>query len=62
MYRLNTARNKNKICFLTCKFNSKDSFPRFGFRPGSLLRNPKINNDTKKAIIIYTKIFKINIV
>ena len=34
---------------------------RFGLRDGSLESNPKINNETKKIIDVYTKSFKINI-
>jgi hypothetical protein len=34
---------------------------RLGLRDGSLERNPKINNETKKIIVVYTKIFKVNI-
>ena len=34
---------------------------RFGLRDGSLDKKPKINNDTKKIIVAYTKIFNVNI-
>jgi len=34
---------------------------RFGLRDGSLERKPKMNNETKKIIVVYTKIFKANI-
>lgn len=34
---------------------------RFGLRDGSLERNPKINKETKKITVVYTKIFKLNI-
>jgi len=34
---------------------------RFGLRDGSLESNPKINNETKKIIVVYTKSFKVNI-
>ena len=33
---------------------------RFGLRDGSLDKKPKINNDTKKITVVYTKIFKVN--
>ena len=32
-----------------------------GLRAGSLDKNPKMNNDTKKVITVYTKIFKVTI-
>ena len=33
----------------------------FGFRPGSFDKKPKINNETKKLMIVYTKILSVNI-
>lgn len=44
-----------KIIFL---YYSKSR--RFGLRDGSLDKKPKINNDTKKITVVYTKIFKVN--
>jgi len=32
-----------------------------GLRAGSFDKNPKINNDTKNVITVYTKIFKVTI-
>ena len=34
---------------------------RFGLRDGSLDKKPKINKDTKKITVAYTKIFSVNI-
>ena len=34
---------------------------RFGLRDGSLDKKPKINKDTKKITVAYTKIFNVNI-
>ena len=35
---------------------------RLGFREGSFDKNPKKNNETKKTTVVYTKIFKVNII
>ncbi len=45
---------------LRIKFCYSRSF-RFGFLDGSLERNPKMNRETKKITVVYTKIFKVNI-
>lgn len=37
------------------------SYWSFGFRAGSFDKNPKINNETKNVITVYTKIFKVTI-
>ena len=34
---------------------------RFGFLDGSPESKPKINKETKKITVVYTKIFKVNI-
>ena len=34
---------------------------RFGFRDGSPERSPKINKETKKITVVYTKIFRVSI-
>ena len=33
----------------------------FGFRDGSLERNPKVKSEIKKITTVYTKIFSVNI-
>ena len=35
---------------------------RLGFLEGSFDKNPKKNNETKKITLVYTKIFKVNII
>jgi hypothetical protein len=45
---------------LELNFNYSKSF-RFGFRDGSLDKKPKIKRETKNTIVVYTKIFNVNI-
>jgi len=57
-YAENLIDKKNNLCIKLQKDYSRSL--RFGFLDGSLDRNPKINSETKKIIVVYTKIFKVN--
>ena len=50
-----------KILWKPGKTKNYSKSLRLGFREGSLERKPKINKEMKNIIVVYTKIFKVNI-